>query len=109
MTNEQHITRNRIVSCQIWEEGKPQLQSLMLLGSYSRLDCVNGNEIGDGGAAWKNVINRFRSNEASTVVTIASQPALRTDITKSNFLKPKNFEVGYNKQVNIRHQQNSTR
>ena len=38
-----------------------------------RPDCVNADRMGDGEAAWKCVLDRFRSNETPTVVSIVSK------------------------------------
>ena len=40
-----------------------------------RHDCVNADGMGDGQAAWKSVMDRFRSNEALTLVSIVAQLA----------------------------------
>ena len=44
-------------------------------------DCVIADGMGVGQAAWKSVMNRFRSNEAPTVVSIVAQLA-RLKMTK---------------------------
>ena len=66
---EEKVNRNNTVWCYL----ALTLDSTTLM--TIRHDCVNADGMGDGEAAWRCVMDRFRSNEAPTVVSIVSQLA----------------------------------
>ena len=66
---EEKTNRNNTVWCYL----ALTLDSTTLM--TIRHDCVNADGMGDGQAAWKAVMDRFRSNEAPTVVSIVAQLA----------------------------------